>query len=108
MAFAMAPDRMSFAVLGPGGVGGPNGPRGPGGPDKPDFNPMKHNPNDRFARLTPEQRVQRAREPARSVSPLHRRRPRPAERHQRNRRRGRGSALGAQRDPRVAARVGLA
>jgi len=25
---------------------------------------MKHNPNDRFARLTPEQRVQRARERA--------------------------------------------
>src|SRR5258707_388818 len=49
---------------GPGGVGGPNGPRRPGGPDKPDFNPMKHNPNDRFARLTPEQRVQRARERA--------------------------------------------
>jgi len=49
---------------GPGGFGGPNGPRRPGGPDKPDFNPMKHNPNDRFARLTPEQRVQRARERA--------------------------------------------
>jgi hypothetical protein len=52
---------------GPGGPNGPNGPRGPfgpGGPDKPAFDPMKHNPNDRFARLTPEQRVQRARDRA--------------------------------------------
>jgi hypothetical protein len=53
---------------GPGG--GPNASRspgamsGPGGPDKPGFNPMRHNPNDRFARLTPEQRVQRAQERA--------------------------------------------
>jgi hypothetical protein len=63
-------------VGGPGGLGGPNtgrvasGPggtniaRGPGGPDGPRFDPIKHNPNDRFARLTPEQRVQRARERA--------------------------------------------
>jgi hypothetical protein len=51
-------------VGGPGGPNGPRGPIGPGGPDKPGFDPMKHNPNDRFARLTPEQRVQRARERA--------------------------------------------
>jgi hypothetical protein len=52
---------------GPGGFGSPNGPRGPfgpGGPDKSGFDPMKHNPNDRYARMTPEQRVQRARERA--------------------------------------------
>jgi hypothetical protein len=52
---------------GPNGLNGPNGPRGPfgpGGPDKPGFDPMKHNPNDRYARLTPEQRVQRARDRA--------------------------------------------
>jgi hypothetical protein len=51
---------------GPGGgpafTRGPGGPGGPGGPDRPAFNPMKHNPNDRFARLTPEQRVQQARD----------------------------------------------
>lgn len=41
---------------------GPSGPSGPGGPGGPGFDPMKHNPNDRFARLTPEQRVQRARQ----------------------------------------------
>ncbi len=40
----------------------PHGPNGPGGPDRPGFNPMNHNPNDRFARLTPEQRVERARQ----------------------------------------------
>jgi hypothetical protein len=51
---------------GPGGptTGGPTTIRGPNGPDKPGFDPMKHNPNDRYARLTPEQRVQRARERA--------------------------------------------
>ena len=41
---------------------GPGGAAGSGGPDGPRFDPMKHNPNDRFARLTPEQRVQRARQ----------------------------------------------
>jgi hypothetical protein len=40
----------------------PASPNGPGGPDRPGFDPMKHNPNDRFARLTPEQRVQHARQ----------------------------------------------
>lgn len=40
----------------------PAAPNGAGGPDRPGFDPMKHNPNDRFARLTPEQRVQRARQ----------------------------------------------
>jgi hypothetical protein len=40
----------------------PAGPNGPGDPGRPGFDPMKHNPNDRFARLTPEQRVQRARQ----------------------------------------------
>ena len=45
-------------------TGGPDGPGGPGGPGKAGFDPMKHNPNDRFARLTPEQRVLRARERA--------------------------------------------
>lgn len=51
-------------VRGPGGLGETNISRGPGGSDSPRFDPMKHNPNDRFARLTPEQRVQRARERA--------------------------------------------
>jgi len=53
------------SVAGPGGLGGPKafqGPGGPHGPDKPGFDPMNHNPNDRYARLTPEQRVERARE----------------------------------------------
>jgi hypothetical protein len=52
---------------GPGEVGSPNAPRGPGGTNSlrgPGLDPMKHNANDRFARLTPEQRVQRARERA--------------------------------------------
>ena len=52
-------------IAGTGGLGGPKafqGPGGPHGPDKPGFDPMKHNPNDRYARLTPEQRVQRARD----------------------------------------------
>jgi hypothetical protein len=40
----------------------PASPNGPGGPGGPAFDPMKHNPNDRFARLTAEQRVQRARQ----------------------------------------------
>jgi len=54
---------LSF-VRGSGGSGGTNIARGPGGSDSPRFDPMKHNPNDRFARLTLEQRVQRARERA--------------------------------------------
>jgi len=37
-------------------------PGGPAGLDKPGFDAMKHDPNDRFARLTPEQRVERARQ----------------------------------------------
>jgi hypothetical protein len=40
--------------------GPPDGPRGPGQPGL--FPPPHHDPNDRFARLTPAQRVQRARE----------------------------------------------
>jgi hypothetical protein len=32
------------------------------GPPRPGSDPLKRNPNDRFARLTPEQRVLRARE----------------------------------------------
>jgi len=72
-AFRKSPLGIGFKLPpagGLGGMGGPNGPRGPGGPggpggpDKPAFDPMKHNPNDRYARLTPEQRVQRARERA--------------------------------------------
>ncbi len=47
---------------GAGGAGAVRGSGGPGSPDKTAFDPMKHNPNDRFARLTPEQRVQRAQE----------------------------------------------
>jgi len=51
---------------GPGGATdaskGPGVTSGPAGPDRPGFNPMRHNPNDRFARLTPEQRVQQARD----------------------------------------------
>jgi hypothetical protein len=49
---------------GPDGTNSLRGLRGPAGADKPRFDPLKHNPNDRFARLTPEQRVQRARERA--------------------------------------------
>lgn len=49
---------------GPVVVRGPGGPAGPAEPHRPNFDPMKHNPNDRFARLTPEQRVQQARERA--------------------------------------------
>ena len=55
-----------------GGGGGPVVVRGPGGatgvaePHRPNFDPMRHNPNERFARLTPEQRVQQARERAQS------------------------------------------
>jgi len=67
LAFRKSPMGIGFRlppVGGPGGDGGgPNASRGPGGPAgplKPGFDPMKHNPNDRFARLTPEQRVQRA------------------------------------------------
>jgi hypothetical protein len=70
LAFRKSSMGIGFRVPPPGGPGGPNGPNGPhgpfgpGGPDRPAFDPMKHNPNDRFARLTPEQRVQRARERA--------------------------------------------
>lgn len=67
LAFRKSSMGIGFRLPPPGGPGGPNGPRGPfgpGGPEKPAFDPMKHNPNDRFARLTPEQRVQRARERA--------------------------------------------
>jgi len=70
LAFRKSPMGIGFRLPPPGelrGPNGPNGPRGPfgpGGPEKPAFDPMKHNPNDRFARLTPEQRVQRARERA--------------------------------------------
>jgi hypothetical protein len=55
---------------GGGGAGGrlaargPPGSGGPSEPHRPNFDPMKHNPNERFARLTPEQRVQQARERA--------------------------------------------
>jgi hypothetical protein len=62
-AFRKSPMGIGFS-LPPGGPNGPRGPLGPGGPVKPGFDPMKHNPNDRFAKLTPEQRVQRARERA--------------------------------------------
>jgi len=75
LAFRKSPMGIGFRLppvggpgrLRPGESGGPGGPttvRGPNGPDKPGFDPMKHNPNDRFARLTPEQRVQRARDRA--------------------------------------------
>ncbi len=49
---------------GPDGTNSLRGLRRPAGADTPRFDPLKHNPNDRFARLTPEQRVQRARERA--------------------------------------------
>jgi hypothetical protein len=58
-AFRKSSIRIGFR---PPPVGGPNAPHGPDKPDGPAFDPMKHNPNDRFARLTAEQRVQRARE----------------------------------------------
>jgi hypothetical protein len=64
-AFRKSPMGIGFRLPPAGGPGGSNvtrGPSGPTGPDKPGFNPMRHNPNDRFARLTPEQRVQQARD----------------------------------------------
>jgi hypothetical protein len=70
LAFRKSPVGIGFSLPpmgGPGGQGGTKGargPLGPGGSDKSELDPMKHNPNDRFARLTPEQRVQRARERA--------------------------------------------
>jgi hypothetical protein len=44
------------------GTSGPRGTDGLSEPHRPNFDPVKHNPNDRFARLTPEQRVQQARQ----------------------------------------------
>lgn len=65
-AFRKSPMGIGFRLPPVGGPdaagGGPNASHGPGKPDRPTFDPMKHNPNDRYARLTPEQRVQRARE----------------------------------------------
>jgi len=61
-AFRKSPMGIGFRLPPAGGPGGPDATQGSGGPDKPRFDPMKLNPNDRFARLTPEQRVQRAQE----------------------------------------------
>jgi hypothetical protein len=67
LAFRKSPLGIGFRLPPAGGPERLNtvrGPGGPGGPERPAFDPMRHNPNDRFARLTPEQRVQRARERA--------------------------------------------
>jgi len=58
--FKLPPVVRSGGPRGPGERGSTRGPDGPTGPPGPALDPMKHNPNDRFARLTPEQRVQRA------------------------------------------------
>jgi len=64
LAFRKSTMGVGFRMPSNDGLGGPggHGGSGPGAPDKPGFDPMKHNPNDRFARLTPEQRVERARQ----------------------------------------------